>query len=90
MLSRPIIARSRRKSHHSDGITDQKSLNGHLQQNLPRRYGTLSRLFLRKRIRANLLRTGRYPEFWLQLPRWHEAQGTKCDCCEYLETLAAL
>jgi hypothetical protein len=25
-LSRPIITRSRRESHHSDGITDQKSL----------------------------------------------------------------
>jgi hypothetical protein len=25
-LSRPIMVRSRRESHHSDGITDQKSL----------------------------------------------------------------
>jgi hypothetical protein len=25
-LSRPIMARSRRESHHSDGITDQKNL----------------------------------------------------------------
>jgi hypothetical protein len=25
-LRRPIMARSRRESHHNDGITDQKSL----------------------------------------------------------------
>jgi hypothetical protein len=30
------MARSRRESHHSDGITDQKTCNRLLQQNLPK------------------------------------------------------